>query len=211
LKPGRFITFEGIDGAGKSTQVAWLGQYLANAGLPVRLTREPGGTPFGEQLRSLLLGGKYGLCRETEALLMFAARREHLERVIIPSLQAGTWVLCDRFTDATYAYQCGGSKMDWEKVAALENWVHPDIQPDLTLYFEIAPKAGLERSGQARAPDRFELESEPFFERVRQAYLRRAREHPHRIRVIDASVSIDHVTMQVRTCIDAFRAGLAGV
>jgi dTMP kinase len=210
LKPGRFITFEGIDGAGKSTQIAWLGRHLESAGLAVKVTREPGGTPFGEQLRGLLLAGKYGLHRETEALLMFAARREHLEQVVIPSLQAGTWVVCDRFTDATYAYQCGGSKMDWNKVAALEKWVHPDIQPDLTLYFEIAPKAGLERSGQVRAPDRFEQENEPFFERVRQAYLRRAREYPHRIRVIDASLSIERVTMQVRACIDAFREGLAG-
>src|SRR5262245_57921885 len=134
---GRFITLEGIDGAGKSTHLPWLAQLVQDRGIAVRVTREPGGTDFGERLRALLLDRDQGLAAETETLLMFAARREHIECVILPALESGAWVLCDRFTDASYAYQSGGSGVAWDKVAALERWVHPDLQPDLTLLFDV--------------------------------------------------------------------------
>ncbi len=193
MNRGLFITLEGMDGAGKTTHLEWLQERLTAAGLALTVTREPGGTALGETLREWMLHGGEPRQPDTEALLMFAARNEHISRVIRPALQAGRWVLCDRFTDATYAYQSGGSGMPWTRIAELEHWVQGDLQPDLTLYFDLAPEIGRARSRSAREPDRFEREQTEFFERVRAAYLRRAREHPQRIRVIDASRSIEEI------------------
>ncbi len=193
MNRGRFITLEGMDGAGKTTHLEWLRQRLTAKGVALTVTREPGGTVLGEALRRLLLDVADTRDPETEALLMFAARREHIAQVIVPALTAGRWVLCDRFTDATYAYQAGGSGMDWDRVAALESWVQGDLQPDLTLYFDLEPVVGRERTQKVRAPDRFEREQLAFYERVRAAYRRRAAEHPQRIKVIDAARSIPEI------------------
>ncbi|MBM3373020.1 MAG: dTMP kinase, partial [Betaproteobacteria bacterium] len=163
MKRGFFITLEGMDGAGKTTHLQWLRNHLAAAGVELTVTREPGGTPLGERLRDLLLHAGEKSQPDTEALLMFAARNEHIARVILPALEAGRWVLCDRFTDATYAYQSGGSGMPWSRIAELERWVQGDLQPDLTLYFDIDPDLGRARSLAARAPDRFEREQRAFF------------------------------------------------
>lgn len=198
---GKFITLEGIDGAGKSTQLQWLAGLLEARGIPLRITREPGGTEFGEKLRQMLLDRDQRLHPDTEALLMFAARREHLAKVIVPALEAGTWVLCDRFTDATYAYQAGGSGLAWDRIAALEQWVQQGLQPDITLCFDIAPELGRARSGRIKRPDRFEQEQDAFFGRVREAYLRRAREHPDRMHIIDASISIEEVQKKLEQMI----------
>ncbi|TAH50063.1 MAG: dTMP kinase [Betaproteobacteria bacterium] len=182
---GRFITFEGIDGAGKSSQIAAAVAALRAHGIDVEQSREPGGTPLGERLRELLLHEPMHL--ETEAMLMFAARREHLAARILPALDAGRWVVCDRFSDATYAYQVGGRGLAHDKFAALEDWVHPGFQPDLTLIFDLPPAVAAARmAGSGATPDRFEREQHDFFERVRAAYLERARGAPQRIRVIDA-------------------------
>jgi len=194
---GRFITLEGMDGAGKTTHLEWLRNHLSSRGLPLTVTREPGGTPLGEALRRLLLDSHEPRTPDTEALLMFAARREHIAAVIEPALADGRWVLCDRFTDATYAYQAGGSGMPWDRIAVLERWVQGDLQPDLTLYFDISPDLGRARTRQAREPDRFEREQAEFFERVRMAYLRRAAEHPQRIRIINAARSIADVQAEL--------------
>ena len=193
MKRGRFITLEGMDGAGKTTHLEWLQARLQDRGIPLTVTREPGGTALGESLRELLLHGKESRQPETEALLMFAARHEHIARVIGPALAAGRWVLCDRFNDATYAFQAGGSGMDWARIGELESWVQGDLQPDLTFYFDLAPEVGRARTRQVRAPDRFEREQLDFYERVRAAYLRRAQEHPQRIRVIDAARTIPEI------------------
>ena len=184
---GKFITLEGIDGAGKSTHLAWVADVLRRRGLDVRSTREPGGTECGEKLRGLLLDRSQKLHPETEALVIFAARREHLDKVILPALAAGEWVLCDRFTDATFAYQCGGSGVARAKNEALEQWVQGSLQPDLTIYLDVAPELGRERSGRARSPDRFEREEAAFFARVREAYIQRSRALSRRIRLVDAS------------------------
>ena len=182
---GRFITFDGIDGAGKSSQIAALVAHLEGKGRVVDQTREPGGTELGERLRELLLHQPMHL--ETEAMLMFAARREHLAVRIRPALDAGRWVVSDRFSDATYAYQVGGRGLDPAKFAALEQWVHPGFQPDLTLVFDLSPERAAQRlAGTGIAPDRFERERRDFFERVRGAYLERAAADPGRVRVIDA-------------------------
>ncbi|MDH4151551.1 MAG: dTMP kinase [Betaproteobacteria bacterium] len=198
---GRFITLEGMDGAGKTTHLDWLRARLEARGMPLIVTREPGGTPLGEALRQLLLDSHDTRNPETEALLMFAARREHLAQVITPALEAGQWVLCDRFTDATYAYQAGGSGMDWHRVAELERWVQGPLQPDLTLYFDVDPEIGQARTRLVRAPDRFEREQQAFYERVRAAYLRRASEHPHRIKVIDAARPIPEIQITLEKII----------
>jgi dTMP kinase len=197
MKRGRFITLEGMDGAGKTTHLEWLQERLRDRGIPLTVTREPGGTALGESLRELLLHGKESRQPDTEALLMFAARNEHIARVIGPALAAGQWVLCDRFTDATYAYQAGGSGMDWTRIGELERWVQRDLQPDLTLYFDLAPEVGRARTRQVREPDRFEREQLDFYERVRAAYLRRAQEHPQRMRVIDAARTISEIQVDL--------------
>ncbi len=189
---GRFITLEGVDGAGKSTHLGWIAERLRARGLDVLVTREPGGTPLGERLRELLLSEPMHL--ETETLLMFAARREHLARVILPALEAGRWVLSDRFTDATFAYQGGGRGLSKDRIAALERWVQGDLQPDLTLYFDLPVETARQRiAGSQAALDRFEREDNGFFERVRGAYLERAAGAPQRIRVIDASQPLELV------------------
>ena len=200
---GKFITFEGIDGAGKSTHLRWLARWLRRRGLGVKTTREPGGTPAGEQVRRLVLGSRRGLHPETETLLIFAARREHLDKVVIPSLKRGCWVLCDRFTDATYAYQSAGSGVGWEKVATLERWVHRGCQPDLTLLFDVSPEIGRKRTGGRRL-DRFEREKEAYYRRVRKAYLKRARSHPGRVRVIDAGASLSEVKKTLENIMSSF-------
>jgi dTMP kinase len=199
---GKFITLEGMDGAGKSTHLAGLAQVLRRRGLTVQTTREPGGTALGEKLRRLLLDRDQRLHPETETLLMFAARHEHLDKVIRPALAAGAWVLCDRFTDATFAYQSGGSGVPWDRIEALERWVHADLQPDLTVYLDVPPEVGRARRDQIKAPDRFEQEAEAFFERVRATYLRRAREAPARIRVIDAGATIPEIAKQLENMLD---------
>lgn len=190
---GRFITLEGIDGAGKSTHLRWIARFLRRHGHKAVLTREPGGTAFGERLRELVLGGKQRLHPETETLLMFAARREHLDKVIVPALKAGRWVLCDRFTDATYAYQSAGSGVAWSKVSALERWAQQGLQPDLTILLDISPEVGRLRAGRRRRADRFEREKMAYYRRVRAAYLERARANPGRVRVVDSSKSIAQV------------------
>jgi dTMP kinase len=185
---GKFITLEGIDGAGKSSHLAWIGERLRQAGREVVVTREPGGTPLGEQLRDILL--RDTMDAGTEVLLMFAARQEHLARVVRPALARGAWVVSDRFTDATFAYQGGGRGFPAEKLRILEAWVQEGLQPDLTLYFDVSVSTGQARLQRAAgAQDRFEQEDSAFHERVRAAYLARAREHPERFRVIDAAQS----------------------
>lgn len=182
---GKFITLEGVDGAGKSTHLGWLVAHLRARGLTVLQTREPGGTALGEKLRELLLHESMHL--ETEALLMFAARREHLELVIKPALARGDWVVCDRFTDASFAYQGGGRGLAVEKLGQLETWVQGSLQPDLTLLFDLPVDIAAQRmAGAERQLDRFEQEKVDFHERVRAAYLARAAEMPQRVRVIDS-------------------------
>jgi dTMP kinase len=183
---GRFISFEGIDGAGKSTQHAWMVEHLRREGRTVVATREPGGTPLGEKLRSLLLAEPMHL--ETEALLMFAARREHVAQVIEPALARGDWVVCDRFVDASFAYQGGGRGLSWQKLQDLASWVLGDLKPDLTLIFDAPVAVAQQRLHAATSkPDRFELEQSEFFDRVRSAYLRIADENPGRVKLIDAT------------------------
>jgi dTMP kinase len=194
---GKFITLEGIDGAGKSTHVAWLAASLQQRGINVCLTREPGGTPLGEKLRSLLLDRDQAMHLETEALLMFAARREHLASVIVPALERGTWVLCDRFTDATFAYQGSGRGLNWAKLEMLERWVQGSLQPDMTLLLDIEPELGRQRAGRIKVPDRFEQERGDFYARVREGYLKRAQAAPERIRVINADRSIEKIQHEI--------------
>jgi dTMP kinase len=184
-------------GAGKSTQLAWVKELLVKRGVAVTVTREPGGTSLGERLREILLHSQDAVLPETEALLMFAARREHIDKVITPALDRGEVVLCDRFTDATIAYQGGGSGVDIGKLESLERWVQGELQPDLTLYFDLPVEVAKERINDVRKSDRFERETDGFFERVRLAYLARARSHPQRIRVIDANASPEVINKQL--------------
>lgn len=197
MTQGKFITLEGIDGAGKSTQLAWIVELLQRAGLQSVLTREPGGTPLGEQLRALLLDKSMTMHPETEALLMFAARREHLDKVILPALAQGQWIISDRFTDASFAYQGGGRGLDTAKLEVLEHWVQGVLQPDLTLYFDVPVEIGQQRVSQIKDADRFEQEQAGFFQRVRSAYLDRARQFPNRIQIIDSSRPLAEVKAAV--------------
>ncbi len=193
---GKFITFEGIDGAGKSSHIATVVDLLRARGLNVVATREPGGTPLGEKLRELLLHEDMHL--ETEALLMFAARREHLARIIEPALDRGDWVVCDRFSDASYAYQGGGRGLDKHKCLALEHWVHDHLYPDLTFLFDLPPSVAGERIAlQGRELDRFEQERIDFHLRVRNAYLERARTASQRMRVINAERPMEAIRAEV--------------
>jgi dTMP kinase len=204
---GAFITVEGIEGAGKSTCMALLERVVRAAGQSVLLTREPGGTALGEALRGLLLGHRHdGMGVDTELLLMFAARAEHLHAVIEPALARGTWVLCDRFTDATYAYQGYGRGVAIERIAGLEHWVQGERRPDLTLLLDLPVELGLERAGRRSAPDRFESQPGPFFERVRQGYLALAAAAPARFRVIDASRDLADVEAQIEAAVKGFLA-----
>lgn len=191
LPRGKFITLEGVDGAGKSTHLDFVANWVRERGHEVLVTREPGGTPLGEALRPILL--HHDMDADTELLLMFAARQAHLSQLILPSLTRGAWVVSDRFTDASYAYQCGGRGLDAARVAALEAWVQQGLQPDLTLVFDVSADVAATRRGAARAADRFELEADDFFERVRAAYLARAATEPGRIRVVDASPGISQI------------------
>ncbi len=194
---GRFITLEGVDGAGKSSHAQWIADALRERGLKVIETREPGGTDLGESLRALLLREPMDI--QTETLLMFAARREHIVRVILPALQAGHWVVSDRFTDATYAYQGGGRGLPAERIAGLEDWVQQGFQPDLTLVFDVPVEVARERlRSETAQPDRFERLDSAFFNRVRSAYLERARQAPRRIRIVDSSRSKEEVRKELK-------------
>lgn len=207
MASGRFITVEGTEGAGKSTNLEFARQHLAAAGKPVLVTREPGGTPLGEDIRGLLLGHRHdGMSVDAELLLMFAARAEHLHRVIRPALARGDWVLCDRFTDATFAYQGGGRGVPSARIAMLEQWVQGDLRPDLTLYLDVPVETGLARAGRRSDPDRFEKEQSSFFDQVRAVYLRIAREQPGRIKVVDAGQTLEAVRGQLAAHLDAFLA-----
>ncbi len=194
-RSSKFITFEGIDGAGKSTHIGFVSEFLSKRGKTVVSSREPGGTPLGEKLRELLLHEKMDL--ETEALLMFASRREHIAQVIAPVLERGDWVLSDRFTDASFAYQSGGRGLDRAKMEALEAWVHPNLQPDLTLLFDVPLEVARERLDATRTLDKFEREQAEFFEKCRGEYLRRAAQFPDRIVVVDSTQTIEAIQQRL--------------
>ncbi|PPC94929.1 MAG: dTMP kinase [Methylotenera sp.] len=191
----KFITLEGMDGAGKSTHISSIIELLSARGVEVVSTREPGGTELGERLRELLL--HEAMHPETETLLMFAARREHIAQVIKPALARGAYVLSDRFTDATYAYQCGAKDVDASKIELLEHWVQDSLQPDMTLLFDVPVEVSMQRLSAARTPDKFERESADFFTRIRNAYLQRAQQNPARFRVIDSNQPLAEVAKSV--------------
>jgi len=199
--PGRFITFEGIDGAGKSTHIDAIAERLREAGATVLCTREPGGTVLAERLRELILHAPMDAL--TEALLVFAARRDHLQQVIAPALQRGETVLCDRFTDASFAYQGGGRGFDVSVLAELERWVHAGIQPDLTIWFDLDPAVASERRVAARAPDRFEQQGIAFFQRVRDGYRERMEAAPGRFVRVDAQLERAAVAQQIAAALEA--------
>ncbi len=195
----KFITLEGMDGAGKSTHIPTIIEMLQARGHEVVSTREPGGTALGERLRELLLHET--MHAETETLLMFAARREHIAHVILPALERGAYVLSDRFTDATFAYQSGAKGVSADKVEILEKWVQEDLQPDITLLFDVPVEISIARLAGARSPDKFERESAEFFAKIRNAYLERASRNPQRFRIIDASRSLEEVAKTVKDII----------
>lgn len=201
---GKFITFEGIDGAGKSTHIAFVSAHIERAGIALVSSREPGGTPLGEKLRDLVLHEKMHL--ETEALLMFASRREHIAQVIAPALERGAWALSDRFTDASFAYQGGGRGLALSKLDALEQWVHPDLQPDLTFLFDVPLDVARARLDATRDLDKFEQEKADFFAATRNEYLRRAAQFPQRFRIIDSTRSIAAIQAELATILDALLA-----
>jgi dTMP kinase len=210
MKRGLFITLEGGEGAGKTTVLRFVHDWLIGTGRPVQMTREPGGTPLGERVRDILLHAKeIELSPDTETLLMFAARAEHLERVIRPALDQGVVVVCDRFTDATYAYQGGGHGVSNERIAALESWVQAGLRPDLTVLLDVPVATGMERAaGRHGNPDRFESRERDYLERVRAAYLARAEREPQRICVIDAARPLAQVQHDIATVLqEFFRAG----
>ena len=202
MKP-RFITLDGIDGAGKSTNLAVMKAWFEKHKLPVLFTREPGGTPAGEALREILLNPATQVSLRTETLLMFAARQQHLETVILPALKNGTHVVSDRFTDATFAYQGGGRGVPLQDIASLEHWVQGDFRPDLTLLLDVPLEVSMARINQTREKDRFAQEAAEFFYRVREVYLQRAAKQPERYAVIDSSQSLDAVKTQIETALDS--------
>ncbi|NOX08822.1 MAG: dTMP kinase [Gammaproteobacteria bacterium] len=200
---GRFITLEGGEGVGKTTNLHYIRSHLEQAGHKVLQTREPGGTDMGEAVRNILLDEQYkGMNADAELLLVFAARAEHLHQVILPALDRGEWVLCDRFTDATYAYQGSGRGIDMQRIALLEQWVQGDLRPDFTLLLDVAVETGMQRAGDRSAPDRFEQEEQVFFERVRAGYRKQAKQAPERYRVIDASLDLVGVQQQIAAVLD---------
>jgi dTMP kinase len=202
---GRFITLEGIEGAGKSTQREQVQGVVTEAGYRTLLTREPGGSEIAERIRALLLDpANRGMAADAELLLMFAARAEHLHATISPALDAGVWVICDRFTDATYAYQGGGRGVAEDRIAQLEDFVQGPLRPDLTLLFDLPASVGLHRAAGRSAPDRFESEALAFFERARETYLALARREPDRFAVIDAARDVDRVAADVRAVVRRF-------
>lgn len=198
---GKFITLEGMDGAGKSTHIPHILEHFRARGLEVVSTREPGGTELGERLRALLL--HEAMHPETEALLMFAARREHLALVIEPALQRGAYVVSDRFADASFAYQCGGRGVDFEKMSRLEQWVQGSLQPDMTLLFDVPVEVSLQRLATARSPDKFESEDAAFFRRIRDTYLRRAEQFPQRFRIVDSNQPMQQVVEVINRAISS--------
>lgn len=202
MKRGKFITLEGMDGAGKSTHIDHIIQILQSKGHTVVSTREPGGTPLGERLRDLLLHEDMHV--ETEALLMFAARKEHLDKVILPALNQGYYVLSDRFTDASYAYQVGAKGLAYAKMETLEHWVQSDMQPDHTLLFDVPVEVSMARLAKARDPDKFEREGTEFFHKIRETYLLRAQKFPQRFSVINANQSLEIVKKEVEEIISTY-------
>lgn len=205
MKAGAFITFEGIEGAGKSSNISYAEMLLKKSGKPVVLTREPGGTQLGEALRELLLGHQHeGMSFKAELLMMFAARAQHLDAKIIPAIDRGEWVICDRFTDATYAYQGGGRHLDTAAISTLETLVQGEFRPDLTILLDLPVALGLERAGKRSMPDRFEQEQLDFFERVRAAYLQIAERDPQRVKVVDASLPLEQVQPQIKSVLSTF-------
>lgn len=203
MNNGIFITLEGSEGAGKTTAIEAIREWANSADIELVVTREPGGTAIAEQIRDLLLDKNNNeIVADTELLLMFAARAQHLQELIIPAIAQGKWIVCDRFTDATYAYQGGGRGIDVDRIRQLENWVQGDLRPDLTLLLDLPVDQGLARAGQRSEPDRFELEKVTFFERVRQAYLERAKQYPDQFRIIDASKSIEEVRDQIHQALN---------
>ncbi len=205
---GKFITVEGVEGVGKSTNMAFIAGFLRERGMDVVETREPGGTPTGEAIRELLLDARRtDIHTDTELLLMFAARAQHLAELIRPALERGQWVLCDRFTDATYAYQGGGRGVPAARIAVLEDWVQGELRPDLTILLDLPVGDGLRRAAGRSEPDRFEQEQQAFFERVRAAYLARAEATPQRYRVIDASPELAEVQARLRAVLEDFCRG----
>ncbi len=200
---GQFITVEGTEGVGKSTNMAFIETWLREAGKELIITREPGGTALGEKLRGVLLDAKeQSMCDDTELLLMFAARAQHIKEVIQPALDAGKWVLCDRFTDSTYAYQGGGRGISMARIADLEQWVQGDLRPDMTFVLDLPIDVGLERAGKRSAPDRFELEKHDFFNKVRDTFLARAAAQPERYQVIDAAPAVEVVQKSIQTVLE---------
>lgn len=198
-----FMTIEGGEGGGKSTNIVFIKQYLESANQRVVVTREPGGTLLGEKIRGLLLDpGNKGMDASAELLLMFAARAEHIEKVIRPALAQGKWVLCDRFTDATFAYQGGGRGVDMQRISALENWVQGDLRPDITLLFDLPVDVGMQRAGQRAKLDRFEQEKREFFEKIRACYLSMAVDEPNRYRILNAEKSLIEVQNELRIILD---------
>jgi dTMP kinase len=201
MAAGKFITLEGVDGAGKSTHIPTIAHLLRARGKEVLVTREPGGTPLGEKLRELLL--HHPMHAETETLLMFAARREHLEAVIKPALERGVYVISDRFTDASFAYQCGGRGVAKSRVQQLENWVQGAFQPHLTLLFDVPVSISTQRLSGARDPDRFERENGEFFQRIREAYLQRAAQFPERFRIIDSGRLLNEIQVELEKIVSS--------
>lgn len=207
VQKGKFITLEGGEGVGKTTNLAFIQDYLQQRGVTVLLTREPGGTPLAESVRDLLLSKSYqGMHPDAELMLVFAARAEHIHRKIIPALNAGQWVLSDRFTDASFAYQGSGRELGFTRIEALESFVQEGFQPDLTLLLDADVELGMSRVEQRSKKDRFESEQLAFFKRVREGYLRRASAFPERISVVDAMVSLDQVQGQIARCLDTLFA-----
>lgn len=200
---GQFITIEGTEGVGKSTCMHFIENWLKKEGVDLVVTREPGGTELGEKLREVLLDAKeQSMCDDTELLLMFAARAQHLQEVIFPALEAGKWVLCDRFTDSTYAYQGGGRGIKMSRIAELEKWVQGDRRPDMTLILDLPIEVGLERAGKRGAPDRFELEKHDFFNNVRDTFLTLAKANSGRYKVIDAAPAIHEVQKSIQSVLE---------
>jgi dTMP kinase len=202
---GKFITIEGTEGVGKTTNIEFIMQWLNDNGISFINTREPGGTPLAEEIRQVLLSNREErVCSKAELLMMFAGRAQHIDQVIEPQLAQGNWVLCDRFTDATYAYQGAGREMGNDLIKSLETMVQGDMRPDLTLVLDVPVELGLERAGKRSEPDRFELEKTDFFNRVRQAYLSMATNNPERYKIIDASQTLEHVQLQIADTLNSF-------
>ena len=205
MKKGLFITLEGIEGAGKSTVADFIEDFLTKEGHDVIKTREPGGTVIGEQIREILLKNEnYTLTYDTELLLVFSARAQHIQEVILPTLSSGKIILCDRFTDASYAYQGGGRGIDESRINLLEKWVQGDLRPNLTLLFDLDVSIGMQRTKKRSGTDRFEREEINFFEKVRNTYLERAKKEPQRFRIINAASSLENVKEQIVTILKDF-------